>query len=309
MKESDRAFAEKIRVKLINHSGSVRELKGINNPNNLDVLLFQIVESKRRVDYVKMLNQQEMSYERANPKSEMFDPIKAAVLMRRIGDINEACWLAFLAIHFGKNSKNQWSLSKGVYGSLDDEMIWSWENVTSNTDEFIQWLSDNHIKLGRLGKFGNHRKYESLNPKKRNWNGAIIKSYIDWVCCFGDHLDLIKTFEEKSINEKDRFKMLYKSMSSVLRFGRTAKFDYLTMLGKLDIMDIEADSTYMSEATGPKRGANLLFFGTRTSSYSPELLEKWISDLDIDLNIGMQIIEDSLCNWQKSPNEFIKFRG
>ncbi|MNP36364.1 hypothetical protein D3C76_1297480 [compost metagenome] len=188
-------------------------------------------------------------------------------------------------------------------------MIWSWINVTSNPDEFIQWLADNHIKLGRLGAFGNHRKYESLNPKKRNWNGAIIKSYIDWVHSFGDHLDLIKTFEEKSINKKNRFNMLYKSMSSVLRFGRTAKFDYLTMLEKLDIMDIEADSTYMSEATGPKRGANLLFFGTRTSGYSPELLEKWISDLDMDLNIGMQIIEDSLCNWQKSPNAFIKFRG
>lgn len=309
MKESDRVFAEEIRVKLINHSDSVRELKGINNINNLEVLLFQIVESKRRVDYVRMLNQQEMSYERSNPKSGMFDPIKAAVLMKRKGDVNEACWLAFLAIHFGKNLKNQWSLAKGVYGSLSDGIIWSWKNVTSNTDEFIQWLADNHIKLGRLGAFGNHRKYESLNPQKINWNGAIIKSYIDWVCCFGDHLDLIKTFEEKSINKKDRFKMLYKSMSSVLRFGRTAKFDYLTMLGKLEIMDIEADSTYMSEATGPKRGANLLFFGTRTSGYSPELLEKWISDLDIDLNIGMQIIEDSLCNWQKSPNKFIKFRG
>jgi len=27
------------------------------------------------------------------------------------------------------------------------------------------------------------------------------------------------------------------------------------------------------------------------------------------LNVGMQVLEDSLCNWQKSPRQFVHFRG
>ncbi|EJJ5199426.1 hypothetical protein NJB38_004774, partial [Salmonella enterica] len=91
--------------------------------------------------------------------------------------------------------------------------------------------------------------------------------------------------------------------------GRTAKFDFLTMLEKLNIMDIEADSTYMAEATGPRRGANLLFGGSTSNIYSTTLLENWVSELDSYLNVGMQVMEDSLCNWQKSPERFIRFRG
>lgn len=98
-------------------------------------------------------------------------------------------------------------------------------------------------------------------------------------------------------------------MNNVLRFGRTAKFDFLTMLAKLNIMDIEADSTYMAEATGPRRGANLLFGGSTSNIYSTTLLENWVSELDSYLNVGMQVMEDSLCNWQKSPERFIRFRG
>ncbi|HGJ5549098.1 TPA: hypothetical protein ACJXIE_004579, partial [Salmonella enterica subsp. enterica serovar Corvallis] len=97
--------------------------------------------------------------------------------------------------------------------------------------------------------------------------------------------------------------------NNVLRFGRTAKFDFLTMLEKLNIMDIEADSTYMAEATGPRRGANLLFGGSTSNIYSTTLLENWVSELDSYLNVGMQVMEDSLCNWQKSPERFIRFRG
>ena len=31
--------------------------------------------------------------------------------------------------------------------------------------------------------------------------------------------------------------------------------------------------------------------------------------LDGELKVGMQVIEDSLCNWQKSPEKFVAFRG
>ena len=31
--------------------------------------------------------------------------------------------------------------------------------------------------------------------------------------------------------------------------------------------------------------------------------------LDADLHVTMKVMEDVLCNWQKSPNRFIHFKG
>lgn len=309
MNHNDRIFANGIRNKLLEYSNTKRELKGIKHEDNLESLLSQIVESKRRIDFVRIIDNQDLSIERTNPDSNMFDPIKAAVIMNKNGNINEACWLTFLAIHFGKHSEYKWNLVKGVYGSLGDGFIWTWDNVITYPNDFMQWLICNHSQLASRGAFGNHRKYESLNPTRKNWNGAIIQSYINWVRLFGDHETLLFRFEHDHPNKKERFRALYQSMDRVLRFGRTAKFDFLTMLEKLNITDIEADSTYMAEATGPRRGANLLFGGTTSDVFSSEQLEEWIAELDLYLNLGMQIIEDSLCNWQKSPNKFVKFRG
>jgi hypothetical protein len=94
-------------------------------------------------------------------------------------------------------------------------------------------------------------------------------------------------------------------MDAVARFGRTARFDYLTMLGKLGLAAIQPGSTYMEGATGPARGARLLF-GVDASQRT---LDQWVVQLGSILSLGMQEMEDSLCNWQKSPAVFRRFRG
>jgi hypothetical protein len=38
-------------------------------------------------------------------------------------------------------------------------------------------------------------------------------------------------------------------------------------------------------------------------------LDAWVVELGAALQIGMQEMEDSLCNWQKSPADFRRFRG
>ena len=101
------------------------------------------------------------------------------------------------------------------------------------------------------------------------------------------------------------FRELYRTMDGIASFGRTARFDYLTMIGKLRLAPIEPDSTYMQSSTGPLRGARLLF-GVQAS---PAQLDQWLIKLDARLGVGMQVLEDALCNWQKSPKEFIPFRG
>jgi len=88
-----------------------------------------------------------------------------------------------------------------------------------------------------------------------------------------------------------------------------AKFDYLTMLGKLGLAGIEPGSAYLEGATGPLRGARLLLGGSVTAALSAPTLDGWLVQLGTDLNVGMQVLEDSLCNWQKTPGKFVPFRG
>ena len=95
-------------------------------------------------------------------------------------------------------------------------------------------------------------------------------------------------------------------MEVVASFGRVARFDYLTMIGKLGIADISPGSTYLSGSTGPLLGARLLF-GNSTLSHS--VLNSYLNDLGMHINVGMQVLEDALCNWQKSPDVFKPFRG
>jgi hypothetical protein len=99
--------------------------------------------------------------------------------------------------------------------------------------------------------------------------------------------------------------LLYHSMRAVVRFGRLARFDYLTMVGKLGLAPIEPGSAYMEGSTGPVRGAQLLF-GVHARAAD---LDAWLVELDGQLNVGMQVLEDALCNWQKSPESFRPFRG
>ena len=57
-------------------------------------------------------------------------------------------------------------------------------------------------------------------------------------------------------------------------------------------------------STGPLAGARLLF-GNGTAAK----LDECVVQLDEKLQVGMQVLEDSLCNWQKSPEKFQSFRG
>jgi hypothetical protein len=68
----------------------------------------------------------------------------------------------------------------------------------------------------------------------------------------------------------------------------------------------------MQGATGPLSGARLLFGGKITAKLGWSDLDAWLVELEADLDVGihgMQVLEDALCNWQKSPKRFKPFRG
>ena len=78
---------------------------------------------------------------------------------------------------------------------------------------------------------------------------------------------------------------------------------------KIDLAPVEPAIPYLVGATGPLRGANLMFTGKTASDLSVSALEERVVDLGKQLGVGMQPMEDSLCNWQKSPESLIRFRG
>jgi hypothetical protein len=307
-------LARELDLKLCRFARDERRLPGIESDANRAAFVETIVESIRRVRYALGLRDQVFSPLRADPNSELFDPLKAAVLQHRAGDIDEAFWLVFWGIHCGKHASDGWRLARDLYGALGTEP-WTWERTSSDPEEFREWLRMNEAILrggdGVRRRFGNHRKYESLKALSERGTALVVASYVAWVAPPRTHVSLVEETEDAcGQHPRRRFDALYRSMDAVLGFGRMARFDYLAMLGKLGLAPIEPGSTYMHGATGPYSGAKLLFGRNATGTeYTRLELDRFLLELDQELNVGMQVLEDALCNWQKSPGRFKRFRG
>jgi Alpha-glutamyl/putrescinyl thymine pyrophosphorylase clade 3 len=309
LRPSDTARADALDAKLIQFDADVENLLGIRDNIARSVLVEQMIESLRRIEFVYFVRDGKIDPRRADPSSHLFDPIRAAAYKIRRGESDEAFWLVFLSTHFGKHVKYGWGLTRAVYGGSNGE-TWTWKRVSSSVDVFRKWLSDNETSLGAKYAFSNHRKYQSLSALSNVGTGAVIASYVNWVSPPRNHMRLIHELHAKvGQNPKAVFDALYKSMDAVMGFGRLGKFDFLTMLGKLGAAPIEPGSAYLVGATGPLQGARLLFRNDANASIKPRELDERLVRLDSYLGVGMQVLEDSLCNWQKSPMKFMSFRG
>lgn len=310
MAKYDRELSERLEKQLRDYRVDGQPLPGIASPAALATLVEQMVESVHRVDFVKRIRDKKdkITARRIDPKDDMFEPIRAAVWHMDRGNINEAFWIVFLFVVCGRNLKTGYGLLRMVYGAFKDQFVWTWEQYNSEKDGFTLWLHDRlpEIEKAKSGfRFGNHRQYESI----RNLD-SVLKSYADWVGPERSHVALIESAKAVAGDDpKKLFAYLYKSMDAVLRFGRLGKFDYLTMVGKVGLVDVEPPSAYMTEATGPATGAQLLFGVPGMGQKSRKKMDELAIALDGELQVGMQVIEDSLCNWQKSPDKFLAFRG
>ena len=308
MRKQDQARADDLIQRLAAFSKDTLLLKGISDDGARTCLVRQMIDSLHRIEFVKRLGDRQVSQHRLDPASLLFDPIKAAFLHTLNGSCDEAAWLIFLATHFGFNSKHKWELTRRVYGALQKAPAWTWLRTSSNLVEFEAWFIENAAKLSEVG-FGNHRKYESIKVGAENNLFATVSSYVAWVGQNRGHAMLFKDVAANSGSDsKPLFDGLYSDMK-VVQFGRTAKFDYLTMLGKIGVVDIEPPFPYLSGATGPVRGAALLLTGDTDSKIKTLILTDLVVSLGESLGLGMQVMEDSLCNWQKSPLRYQGFRG
>ena len=312
MKPGNLELANELNNKLTSFSENIRPLPGIDNPVNKQCLVAQMVDSIRRIKYISAIRDKQLESINSNPQFAYFDPLKAASWHKQQGNIDEAFWLIFLSTHFGKNKNTGWNLCRDVYGKLENQVYWSWPEISENFDEFRPWLHENQEIIKSRGSFGNHRKYQSLDAYSPTGTGSTIGSYVDWVGPENHHLEKIDLIiQESGPNPRDLFYALYKSMDSVVGFGRTGKFDFLTMAGKFGLVNIEPGSTYMHGATGPKSGAKLLFGGSVNANISDAVLNSYLGELETHMGLyfGMQVLEDSICNWQKDPTRFTHFAG
>ena len=287
------------------HSATVRDLPGIATPAAREALATQFIASERREDYYRMIQAKPMSVDRADPNNPRFDAERAVAHYMQEGRSEEAAWLVFLMTYFARPVDGGWLRLRDVYGRLGVG-IWDWKTVSANPDAFIGWLEANWQAI--RGKFGNHRKYESLSPgAKRSFRRAVT-DYLKWIGAAGHSRFFADATRAAGNDPGVIFDALYRDMN-VLSFGRLAKFDYLALIGRYGIAPIHAGFAYFDGATGPASGAKLLFDGDSKSGTSNYQLQQYVDALDNDINVGMQVMEDALCNWQKSPDLFVHFRG
>lgn len=306
MRSKNPELYDEILYKLQNYQ--IRPLPGINTIAKLECFVSQTIASVRRIEVALIYKNREHSPLCADPSNIAFDPLKAASWHKRQGNVNEAFWLVFLATNFGRNRVTKWNLVKEVYSGRTNSVMWSWEEVCRNISGFRDWLESNRETIKQNGKVGNHRKYHRVDGYSRLGTGAAVQSYIEWIGETNNHEDLMNTtLQGVNNNQKLAFRSLYNSMSCVKGFGRMGKFDYLTMVGKLGLVDILPDSTYMNGATGPFIGGRILF----GQSVNHRVLDSYFSELDelLMLPFGMQVIEDAVCNWQKNPTQYKHFGG
>jgi hypothetical protein len=308
VRPQDRQRSLQLESAFARFESEVEALPGVEEKGARSVLIAQMIESLRRIAYAHFVRDQKIPPDRADPATAIFDPLRAAVFRNRRGEIDEAFWLVFLSVHFGKHAKDGWRLARDVYGALGGDP-WTWARVRSDLTDFRQWLNTHQGTL-KSHRFSNHRKYQSLSGTSKAGTGATVASYVGWVAPPRTHSQLLQDVHKKvGQDPRAAFDYLYRSMDEVIGFGRLAKFDFLTMLGKLGIAPIEPGSAYLSGATGPLSGARLLFGGNADAKLNARELDVQLVSLDNYLSVGMQVLEDSLCNWQKSPRKFISFRG
>lgn len=311
MSRHNPAVMQQVRDALAQYEAQQFPLPGISSTQDRDVFIKQVIDSIRRVNYVSVVATRPMHADRANPHSALFDPIRAALIHEASNNIDDAFWLVFLFVHFGKHRHAGWRFVREVYGKLGQTPYWTWARTSANPQLFRNWLRQNkqHLLRGAQRGFGNHRKYTSMDADKPSGTGSAIQSYVGWVMRYGGHQQLIQhALGQGQADPKRAFDWLYRSMNEVASFGRTAKFDYLTMLEKMGLAQIEPGLAYLAGATGPTTGARAMLQGN-TGRLSTQTMENRLVTLAQYLGVGMQVIEDSLCNWQKSPSQYELFSG
>lgn len=301
---------EKKKVQIFNGLTAAAQtvpMAGLISNIEKETLSRQFVASLRREEYFRVIqNRGLIAANRANPHDAAFEAELGIVHLLQTGQLDEAAWLIFLMVYFAKPEDSGWTRLKQVYGRLGNGR-WDWATVSAAPQQFTAWLAANWQAIG--GKFGNHRKYESLRPNARRAMGPAVETYVAWVQQGGGHQQHFAGLVLEAGNDPHAiFDKFYRALP-VKGFGRLGRFDWVSMLGRYGLVPASAGTAYLKGATGPAGGARLLFQNDRNGNASDAAVQMWLDQLDQHIGVGMEVMEDALCNWQKSPALFVHFKG
>lgn len=300
------ARRQQIADALEEYSHNVMPLPGMAGPAERDALAMQIVASLRREDYFHLIQKRgPIPASRADPAHPAFEAELGVVHHLQQKRIDEAAWLVFLMVYLAKPDEG-WTRLRDIYGRLGAGK-WDWAAVSADPHDFEQWLAANWTRI--RGKFGNHRKYESISPTKARPMGPAIVQYVEWVNGGGGHARHFATIVRKAGNAPHIIFNAFFCALPIKGFGRLGRFDWVAMLARYGMIPAEAGSAYLKGATGPDRGARLLFTGDSKGASSRDELQALLDLLDQRLGVGMEVLEDAICNWQKQPDRFKHFKG
>jgi len=284
---------------LAQYESEVSPLPGIAADERRLEFVAHLVDSGHISDSLRAVAASHTAGGCSDPSSEDFNPLCAAVSHHRRGDIEEACWLVFLATAFDMSPVYGWDIVAAVYRRGNDPGLWDWDAASTDVILLREWLQRNRWRFASP-VFGNHRKFESL--KDHIGVGRTIESYVAWVHRAGSHQARL----DEAQRAADPFGALFGSMKGIWRFGRLARFDYLCCLEALRITDFAPLKAYLQGATGPLDGVQLLY-GTPdgTLAGDPRALDERLIELESHLNVGFDVLEDALCGWQKHPSGLV----
>ena len=158
----EQALADYLMRCLLAHQSTTQDLPGIHNPVPRLVLVEQLVESIRRIQYVTVIEGRPISLRRIDPNDPIFDPLKASILFRRDEQIDEAFWMIFMFVHFGKHRRYGWEYTRRVYGQLGSSSRWDWANTSADPSGFTSWPTRGQRGEGQ--EFG--RAWSLWKPQK-----------------------------------------------------------------------------------------------------------------------------------------------
>ncbi len=273
--------------------GIVDDIPGLRDHGRRAAFARHLQRSARGIGWMRALRSSD-NLAIADVDSTAWNALHAVVRLARDGDIEEATWLAFLAIHFGPDDRRpteRWRSTRLVYGSFGGEPL-TWCRVSAEPGVLSATVAGNEDVAGTL-RFGNHRKYES--PRQIAW---VLSSYVAGIASRSGIRQAL-LFEGSDPTAQARFDRLFKELTFIPRFGRTARFDFLTTLGNLGVYEMEPPSLYLDGATGPKRGAEAVLGRPVRSRREWAEADIRLSGVARDLDVPVQAFEDALCKLAK----------
>jgi len=234
----------------------------------------------------------------ADPLHCTFHPLCCVVDNFQRGSLDEALWVAFLCVHLGWDGTSKTRETTQRFYSRFGQGLWDWQTVARAPTSVRDWMRGNPRRLREL-RFGNHRKYESHKPDGEIGTPAVIESFVRWAAEHGNGspYEAFRSFVEQAEGPEEAFDHLFSALR-IRRFGRTAKFDFLCLLGNLGILRVAPGHPYLRGATGPRAGALLLKTGVKEGKLTADIVDS-VRELQAVLGVPAECLEDALCNWQK----------